>query len=69
MIANKWYGDERIWFGLLGVRYMFDITERRSTDFLNGESNEGLSSEVAKFLVMDENLISKLKSPVLEMAV
>lgn len=48
---------------------MFDITERRSTDFLNGESNEGLSSEVAKFLVMDENLISKLKSPVLEMAV
>ena len=47
---------------------MFDIMEKDMTRFVNDESNKGLTSEMARFLVSDENLIIRNQPIELEIA-
>ena len=52
----------------VSVRYMFDNSGKTEHNSLNGESNKGLSNEVARFLVSDENLIIKNQAIDVEIA-
>ena len=47
---------------------MFGNSGKTEHNSLNGESNKGLTSEMARFLVSDENLISKNQATELEIA-
>ena len=52
----------------VSMRCVFDTLESTGKIQINSESNKGLSNEVAKFLVSDENLIIKNQTTELEVA-